>query len=115
MTAKGIGELMRQAQKLQAKMAKIQEEMAEKTVEGSAGGGMVTVIANGKQEILSVKIDSEVVDPNDIEMLQDLVVAAVNDAIKKAQEMVASEMNKLTGGLGINIPGLNFYRLISCC
>jgi hypothetical protein len=108
MTAKGIGELMRQAQKLQAKMAKIQEEMAEKTVEGSAGGGMVTVIANGKQEILSVKIDSEVVDPNDIEMLQDLVVAAVNDAIKKAQEMVASEMNKLTGGLGINIPGLNF-------
>jgi hypothetical protein len=108
MTAKGIGELMRQAQKLQAKMAKIQEEMAEKTVEGSAGGGMVTVIANGKQEILSVKIDSEVVDPNDIEMLQDLVVAAVNDAIKKAQEMVASEMNKLTGGLGIDIPGLNF-------
>jgi len=108
MAAKGIGELMRQAQKLQAKMAKIQEEMAEKTVEGSAGGGMVTVIANGKQEIVNIKIDSEVVDPNDIEMLQDLVVAAVNDALRKAQEMVASEMNKLTGGLGINIPGLNF-------
>jgi len=108
MVAKGIGELMRQAQKLQTQMAKIQAEMAGKTVEGSAGGGMVTVVANGKQEVVSVKIDSEVVNQDDIEMLQDLVIAAVNDAIKKAQEMVTSEMSKVTGGLGLNIPGLTF-------
>jgi DNA-binding YbaB/EbfC family protein len=103
---KGIGEFVRQAQKLQAQMAKVQEEMAAKTVEGSAGGGMVTAIANGKQEVMSIKIDPEVVDPNDIEMLQDLVVAAANDALKKAQEMVTSEMSKLTGGLNLNLPGL---------
>jgi len=103
---KGIGELVRQAQKLQSQMAKVQEEMASKTVEGSAGGGMVTVIANGKQEVMSIKIDPEVVDPKDIEMLQDLVVAAANDALKKAQEMVTSEMSKLTGGLNLNLPGL---------
>jgi len=103
---KGIGDLVRQAQKLQSQMARVQEEMAAKTVEGSAGGGMVTVIANGKQEVMSIKIDPEVVDPNDIEMLQDLVVAAANDALKKAQEMVASEMSKLTGGMNLNLPGL---------
>ena len=103
---KGIGEIVRQAQKLQAQMAKVQEEMAAKTVEGSAGGGMVTVIANGKQEVVSIKIVPEVVDPNDIEMLQDLVVAAANDALKKAQEMVSNEMSKLTGGLNLNLPGL---------
>ena len=103
---KGIGELVKQAQKLQSQMAKVQEEMAVKTVEGSAGGGMVTVIANGKQEVMGIKIDPEVVDPNDIEMLQDLVVAAANDALKKAQEMVSSEMSKLTGGLNLNLPGL---------
>ena len=103
---KGIGELVRQAQKLQSQMAKVQEEMAAKTVVGSAGGGMVTVIANGKQEIVSIKIDPEVIDPNDIEMLQDLVVAAANDALKKAQEMVGSEMSKLTGGMNFNLPGL---------
>ena len=103
---KGIGELVKQAQKLQSQMAKVQEEMALKTVEGSAGGGMVTVIANGKQEVMSIKIDPEVVDPNDIEMLQDLVVAAANDALKKAQELVTSEMSKLTGGMNLNLPGL---------
>ena len=108
MAAKGIGEIMKQAQKLQSQMAKIQEEMALKTIEGSAGGGMITVVANGKQEIVSVRIDPEVVDPNDIDMLQDLVQAAVNDALKKAQEMVSSEMSKVTGGLGLNIPGLPF-------
>ena len=107
MAAKGIGDLMRQAQKLQTQMAKVQEEMAEKTVEGSSGGGMVTVIASGKLEVVGVTIDPEVIDPDDIEMLQDLVVAAVNDALRKAQEMVSGEMGKLTGGLGINIPGLN--------
>ena len=103
---KGIGDFVRQAQKLQTQMAKVQEEMAAKTVEGSAGGGMVTVIANGKQEVMSIKIDPEVVDPNDIAMLQDLLVAAANDALKKAQEMMASEMSKLTGGLNLNLPGL---------
>lgn len=103
---KGLGDLMRQAQKLQNQMAKLQEELAEKTVEGSAGGGMITVVANGKHEVVNIKIDREVVDPEDVEMLQDLVQAAVNDALKKAQEMVSGEMSKLTGGLGINIPGL---------
>lgn len=103
---KGLGDIMRQAQKLQAQMAKLQEELAEKTVEGTAGGGMVTVVANGRQEVVSITIDPEVVDPNDVEMLQDLVHAGVNDALKKAQEMSAAEMSKLTGGLGMNIPGL---------
>ena len=103
---KGIGELVKQAQKIQAQMAKVQEELGMKTVEGSAGGGMVTVVVNGKQEIMRIKIDPEVVDPNDIEMLQDLVVAAANDALKKAQEMVTNEMSKLTGGLNLNLPGL---------
>ena len=103
---KGISELLKQAQKLQTQMAKVQEELATKTVEGSAGGGMVVVVANGKQEIISIKIEPEVVDPNDIEMLQDLVIAAVNDALKKSQEMVTQEMSKLTGGLNLNLPGL---------
>jgi len=100
----GMGGLMKQAQKMQAKMLKIQEEMAEKTVEGTAGGGMVAVVANGRQEIISIKIEQEVVDPEDVEMLQDLIVAATNDALKKAQEMMAAEMQKITGGM--NIPGL---------
>ncbi len=95
---------MKQAQKLQKKMLKTQQELATKTVEASAGGGMVRVIANGGQKIESIVLEKEVVDPEDIEMLQDLVLAAVNDALNKAQEMVSSEMNKLTGGL--NIPGL---------
>ena len=101
---KGMGDMMKQAQKLQAKMVKLQEELAEKTVETSAGGGMVKVIANGKQQIISIKIEKEVVDPEDVEMLQDLVLAAVNDALAKSQEMVSGEMSKLTGGL--KIPGL---------
>jgi nucleoid-associated protein EbfC len=101
---KGMGDMMKQAQKLQAKMVKLQEELAEKTVETTAGGGMVKVIANGKQQIVSIKIEKEVVDPEDVEMLQDLVLAAVNDALAKSQEMVSGEMSKLTGGL--KIPGL---------
>lgn len=101
---KGFGNLLRQAQQLQAKMLKVQEEMASRTVEASAGGGMVTVVANGKHELVSIKIEKEVVNPEDVEMLQDLVLAAANEALKKAQEMVAEEMKKLTGGL--NIPGL---------
>ncbi|MEE8381743.1 MAG: YbaB/EbfC family nucleoid-associated protein [Thermodesulfobacteriota bacterium] len=101
---KNLGSIMKQAQKMQAQIAKIQEELAQKTVEASAGGGMVSVVASGKQEIVSIKIEPEVVDPKDVEMLQDLVVAAVNEALRKAQEMVAEEMSKVTGGL--QIPGL---------
>jgi len=101
---KGMGNMLKQAQQLQGKMMKMQEELAEKTVEASAGGGMVKVVANGKQQIASIVIDKEVVDPEDVEMLQDLVMAAANDALSRAQEMVSSEMGKLTGGL--NIPGL---------
>jgi hypothetical protein len=101
---KGMGNMMKQAQQLQSKMMKLQEELAEKTVESSSGGGMVKVTANGRQQILSIQVEKEVVDPDDVEMLQDLVLAAVNDALAKAQEMVSSEMSKLTGGL--NIPGL---------
>jgi len=102
---KGMGNMMKQAQKLQSQMMKLQEELAEKTVESSSGGGMVTVVANGRQQIVSIQIENEVVDPDDVEMLQDLVLAAANDALAKAQEMVSSEMGKLTGGM--NIPGLS--------
>jgi DNA-binding YbaB/EbfC family protein len=101
---KGMGNMMKQAQQLQSKMMKLQEELAERSVESSSGGGMVKVTANGRQQILSIQIEKEVVDPDDVEMLQDLVMAAINDALAKAQEMVSSEMGKLTGGL--NIPGL---------
>ena len=101
---KDMGNMMKQAQKLQSKMLKLQEEMAEKTVEASSGGGMVKVVANGRHQLLSIQIDKEVVDPEDLEMLQDLILAAVNDALLKSQEMVSGEMSKLTGGM--NIPGL---------
>ncbi len=101
---KNIGNIMKQAQKMQAQIAKVQEELADKTVEAAAGGGMVTVVVNGKQEILSIKIEPEVIDAQDKEMLQDLVVAAVNEGLRKSQEMVAEEMKKITGGL--QIPGL---------
>lgn len=101
---KNMNSMMKQAQKLQKKMLKTQQELALKTVEASSGGGMVKVIANGGQKIESIVFEKEVVDPEDIEMLQDLVLAAVNDALNKSQEMVSSEMGKLTGGL--NIPGL---------
>ncbi len=101
---KGMGNMMKQAQKLQSKMLKLQEEMAEKMVEASSGGGMVKVVANGRQQLLSIQIEKEVVDPEDLEMLQDLILAAVNEALLKSQEMVTGEMSKLTGGM--NIPGL---------
>ena len=101
---KNMNTMMKQAQKLQKKMLKTQEELAKKTVETSAGGGMVKVIANGSQKIESIVLEKEIIDPDDVEMLQDLVMAAVNDALNKSQEMVSKEMGKLTGGL--NIPGL---------
>ena len=101
---KGMGNMMKQAQKLQAKMLRLQDELAEKTIESTAGGGMVKVVANGKQQIVAIQIEKEVVDPDDVEMLQDLIMAAVNDALTQSQEMVSAEMAKLTGGM--NIPGL---------
>ncbi|HSO66253.1 MAG TPA: YbaB/EbfC family nucleoid-associated protein [Desulfatirhabdiaceae bacterium] len=101
---KGMGSMMKQAQKIQSRMLKLQEELADKTIETTSGGGMVKVVANGKQQIVSIYIEKEVVDPEDVDMLQDLILAAVNDALGKSQEMVSSEMGKLTGGL--NIPGL---------
>lgn len=101
---KGMGNLMKQVQEMQEKLLEMQEKAGEKTVEASAGGGMVMSVANGRQEVLSIKIDPAVIDPNDIEMLEDLVVAAVNEALRKSREMVTEEMGKLTGGL--RIPGL---------
>ena len=101
---KGMGKMMKQAQQLQSKMLKLQEEMAKKTVETTSGGGMVKVAANGRQQVVSIQIEKEVVDPDDLEMLQDLILAAINDALIKSQEMVSGEMSKLTGGM--NIPGL---------
>jgi len=106
MSKKMFGDILKQAQKMQEQMARIQEEAANKTAEASSGGGMVTVVANGRQEIVSIRIERDVVNPDDIEMLQDLVVAAANEALRKARDMVAEEMKGLTGGMGLNIPGL---------
>ena len=102
--AKGLGNLMKQAQMMQKKMEQMQQELEGQEVEASAGGGMVTARVNGKQKLLSLNIEPDVVDADDVEMLQDLIVAAVNEAIKKSQEMMQAEMGKLTGGM--NIPGL---------
>ncbi|MDO3378016.1 YbaB/EbfC family nucleoid-associated protein [Geoalkalibacter halelectricus] len=104
MMAKGLGNIMKQAQMMQQKMARLQEELAERSVEASSGGGMVTAVANGKQQLVSLRIEKDVVDPDDIEMLQDLVLAAANEALKKSQEMMQEEMGKITGGF--NIPGM---------
>ena len=99
-----MGKLMKQAQQLQTKMAKMQEELSEKTVEASAGGGMIIAVANGRQELVSIQIEKEVIDPDDAEMLQDLIMAAVNDALNRAKEMMNEEMGKVTQGM--NIPGM---------
>ena len=104
MSKKMLGDMMKQAQKMQQEMGRIQEESKKKTVEAAAGGGMVTVVANGAMEIISINIEKDVVNPDDIEMLQDLVVAAVNEALRRAQQMVSEDMGKVTGGM--NIPGL---------
>ena len=101
--SKGFGNILKQAQQMHAKIAQLQEEMAGKTVEASSGGGMVTIAMNGKQEVLSIRIDPEVVNKEDIGMLQDLIVAAINEAIRKSQELMTEEMKKVTGGL--SIPG----------
>lgn len=99
-----MNKMMKQVQKMQADIAKMQEEMAAKTVDATAGGGVVKVTANGKQEIMGIKIDPAAVDPEDLEMLEDMITAAVNEAIRKSQEMVAQEMSRITGGM--KIPGL---------
>jgi DNA-binding YbaB/EbfC family protein len=100
----GMGNLMKQARQMQDKMAKIQEEAASRTVEATAGGGMVTATANGTGDLISIKIEPQVVDPEDVEMLEDLVRAACNEAIRKGRDLMADEMKKITGGM--NIPGL---------
>lgn len=102
--AKGLGNIMKQAQQMQAKMGRVQQELEKKEIEATAGGGMVTAKVNGKQELLSLQIEKDVVDPEDVEMLQDLVMAAVNEAIKQSQKMIQDEMGKVTGGM--SIPGL---------
>ncbi len=101
---KGFGNILKQAQQVHAKIAQLQEEMAGKTVEASSGGGMVNIVMNGKQEVVNLRIDPEVINREDVEMLQDLIAAAVNEAVRKSQEMMTEEMKKVTGGL--NIPGL---------
>ena len=101
---KGFGNMMKEAQKLQERMLAMQEEIAKRKVDATAGGGMVTVEANGKQEILSIKIDPEVINKDDAQMLEDLVLAACNEALRKSRELVQQELGKLTGGM--KIPGL---------
>ncbi|MEE9611571.1 MAG: YbaB/EbfC family nucleoid-associated protein [Desulfatiglandales bacterium] len=102
-----MGNLLKQAQKFQSEIAKLQEELGDRTVEASSGGGMVSVVVNGRQEILSINIDPEVIDPDDPDMLKDLILAAVNDGLSRAKNMVNEEMGKLTSGLNIpKIPGL---------
>ena len=100
----GMGNLQRMAMQMQQEMLRVQNELAATHVDGSAGGGVVKAVVTGKQELVSVTIDPSAVDPADVEMLQDLIVAAVNEALRKAQEMITAEMSKVTGGL--NIPGL---------
>ena len=101
---KNLSGMMKQAQKLQAKMMEMQAELGNRTVSAQAGGGMVEAVVNGRQELVSLRIDPEVVVPEDVEMLQDLIQAAVNEALNRSREMMAAEMAKLTGGM--QIPGL---------
>lgn len=99
-----LQELLRQAQQMQERMAKLREELGGRTVEATAGGGMVTVVMNGRQEIVSVRIEKEVVSPEDVELLQDLVRGAVNEAVSRSRKMMAEEIGKVAGGM--NLPGL---------
>ncbi len=99
-------EMMKKAKQMQEEFMKLQEELRQKTVEASVGGGAITVVANGAKQIISVKINKDFIDTTDIEMLQDLVVAAVNEALNRAQEMAEEETKKITGSLGINLPGM---------
>jgi len=103
--AQNFGNIMKQAKKIQERMAQLQEELALKTVEASAGGGMVAVVVNGRSQLLAIRIEKDVVNPEDVEMLQDLILAAVNEGMRKSQEMVSAEMSKITGGF--SIPGMS--------
>jgi hypothetical protein len=100
----GMNELLRQAQKMQSQMAQVQESLKERIVDGTAGGGMVRVLVNGKQEIVAVKIDPQVIDPKDPALLEDLILAAVRQGLQKAKDMAQAEMSKATGGL--SLPGM---------
>ncbi len=102
---KNMQKMMKQVQEMQAKMAKLQEEMKDKTAEATSGGEAVTAVVNGQKEVVDIEIDPEAVDPEDVEMLEDLVLAAVNEALKKADEMVSEEMKKITGGMNLP-PGM---------
>lgn len=108
----GMSDILKQLQKVQEEIAQTQENLGKLHVEGTAGGGMVTAVANGKQEILKIKIEKEAVDPDDVELLEDLIVAAVNQALARAREQASAQMNKAAGGMlgslpgGIKIPGL---------
>jgi DNA-binding YbaB/EbfC family protein len=102
-----IQKMMKQAQKMQEQLAQTQSDLAEKTVEATAGGGKVTVVANGAGDVVSIKISKDVVDPDDVEMLEDLILSGVKQAINKGKEMAQAEMAKVTGGLGLP-PGLGF-------
>lgn len=104
MTGPDMGAIVRQAQKMQREMTRLQSELKERVVEGEAGGGMVKALVNGQQELLTLRMDPQVVDPEDLDMLQDLVVAAVNVALKKSRDLAQAEMSKATGGL--RLPGL---------
>jgi DNA-binding YbaB/EbfC family protein len=102
--AKGLGNIMKQAQQMQQRIARVQQELEGREVEATSGGGMVTAVVTGKMQLVNLKIEKDVVDPEDIEMLQDLVSAAVNEALKQSQEMMQQEMGKVTGGM--NLPGM---------
>ena len=101
-----LGGILQQAQQLQERLANVQQELASRTVDASAGGGMVTATVNGKLEVISIRIEPSLLDSKDVDQLQDLVVAAVNEGIRSAQRLVADEMGKVTGGLGIKLPGM---------
>ncbi|PLX84127.1 MAG: YbaB/EbfC family nucleoid-associated protein [Desulfuromonas sp.] len=102
--AKGLGNIMKQAQQMQQKITRLQQELEGREIEATSGGGMVTAVVNGKQQIVSLKIEKAVVDPEDIEMLEDLVTAALNEALQQSQQMMQKEMGRLTGGM--SLPGL---------
>ncbi|MDT8440889.1 MAG: YbaB/EbfC family nucleoid-associated protein [Desulfuromonadales bacterium] len=104
MSRGGLGHIMKQAQQMQRRMAELQKELETRQVEASAGGGMVTAVVSGKQQLVALKVDPSVVDPEDVEMLQDLIMAAINEAVKQSHDLAQAEMGKLTGGM--NIPGL---------
>lgn len=101
---KGFNNMVKQAQALQKRMLEVQQEVEKRTVEASSGGGMVSVVVNGKQQLLSLKVEKEIVNPDDIEMLQDLIIAAVNKGLEDAQNMVAEAINKVTGNM--NLPNI---------